>query len=242
MGVVSRRSIGGRRRLIRTRLPKYKKNLGSLPPLTELLTRPDEHTHLNGPIKLRLEKLSVYKQFLPIGSNTNLIEALFNPDNDIDRLLNIISDNLETMNSFYVGVSFEVLDDMVRAQLCDPATIIVAPEFRKLCEKALYKIRYFEADEVIKLIKCSSSLGLPENTLLVRAGLEMARHLINDFNLDELDALYMSLDTFRPIESKDKSLLLVLKAAIPHAQNRQLDEKQFIKLSSGLPKSRRHNQ
>lgn len=218
---VPRRGIRGVTRLPRTELPRYKINIARLPHLTRLLTHPD-----NDAIKLRIDKLNVYKQYLPVGSNTNLIEALFSPQNDIDKLLKIIDENLRTMNSFYIGVSFEVLDDMIRGKLCDPATIMVSPEFKNLCQKALFKVRFFEADEVLKLIKCLSSLKVPENTLLVQSSFEMTRHLINDFTVDELEALADSLDTFEPLEDKNKSLLNALKSVIPVAREKLIEEKQ----------------
>lgn len=231
---VSKRGIRAVKRIPRSEVPRYKKDLGKLPPLTQLLTNTDEVLEGNNAIRLRIEKLKVYKQYLPVGSNTNLIEALFNQENDIDRLLNIIDDNLETMTSFYLGVSFEVLSDMVEAKLCDPATIMVSPEFKKLCKKTLYKLRFFEADEVLKLIKCLSYLGLPENTLLVQASFTMTRHLINDFTIPELEALSASLDKFKPLQTDNKGLLCALKSIIPAAKNRKLEEKQSSSMESHL--------
>lgn len=221
----SRRNIKAIKRIPRTELPRYKINLRNLPPLTELLTNPGDITDINVAIRIRVEKLNIYKKYLPVGSNTNLIEALFSPENDIDKLLRIVDDNLETMSSFYIGLSFEVLSDMVEGQLCDPDTILFSPEFKKLCKKTLYKLRFFEADELLKLIKCLSYLDIPENTLLVQASFNMTRHLINDFSEPELQALSVSLEKFKPIEDEKIGLLNALKSIIPAAKNRLLEEK-----------------
>lgn len=231
---VSKRGIRAVRRQPRTELPKYKINIARLPHLTRLLTHPDGINNEDDAIRLRIDKLYVYKQYLPVGSNTNLIEALFSPQNDIDKLLKIIDENLKTMNSFYIAVSFEVLDDMIRGHLCDPATIMVSPEFKNLCQKAVSKVRFFEADEVLKLIKCLSSLEVPENTLLVQASFNMTRHLINDFTIDELEALANSLDTFKPLEDGNKSLLNALKSVIPAARKKLFEEKQTSSIESHL--------
>lgn len=207
----------------RTKLPQYKKILGDLPPLTGPLTNREP---IEDPAKLRTEKLDTYLSYVPVGSNTNLLEAIFKAD-DVDKLLRIIDENLVTMTSFYLGLSFEALDDMMRANLCDPATVAVAPEFRHLCSKTIYKLRFFESDEVLKLLKCTATLRVPEDRLIVQALLEMARNHINDFTIKELKTLEESLQEFEPIRKGRESLLLVLKDAIPLAIERQIEENQY---------------
>ena len=149
---------------------------------------------------------------MPTNSKPVLLEALLNPENDVDKLLRIIDQNLETMTSFYLGVSFEALDDVIRYNNCDPTTVAVSPEFERLCAKTLIKVRFFEAEEVLKLIMCLSHLRLSENLLICQAALQMARHLINDFNRDESDTLVSCLDKFQ-IEDRDKSFIPALKEA-----------------------------
>lgn len=150
---------------------------------------------------LRKEKLEVYKQYLPDRSNTNLLEALLHPENnDFDKLLRIIDHNLVTMNSFYVGVSFEVLNDSVELDLCHPSTIAASPEFKHLCEKSLYKLRFFESDELLKVIKCLVNVGVPKDTLIVQGTLQMIRHLINDFEVQELQALSATLEKMPSVD------------------------------------------
>lgn len=228
---VPNRGVRGVIRPIRTKLPQYKKNLQNLPPLTGLLTeRVEEFVNIKDFKSLRLRKLAVYKEYMPVKSNTVLLEALFNPENDIDRLLRIIDDNLSSMNSFYLGISFEALCDMVRFGSCEPATILVSPEFKTLCSKTLLKVRFFEADEVLKLVKCLSSLHIPENTLIVQAAFQMARHLINDFNFEELESLLESLQTFEVIQDDKKSLLIALKNSIPKAIKLLEEQKQVVEI------------
>lgn len=197
-------------RIFRTKLPKYKVNVSQVPPLTELLTNGNAEDFL----ELRREKLEVYKKYIPERYNKNLLEALFNENSNIDYLLNVISENIETMTSFYLGVAFEALDDMMRAKLCQPETVAVSPEFRQLCTKTLYKIRFFEPDEILKLLKCVSTLRLPEDILLVQAALHMARNQINEYNLDELRTLSESLNSIRAVDAQDKSLLVAMKKTI----------------------------
>lgn len=217
------RGIKGEQKIFRQSLPKYKKILSDLPPLTGLLTNQDA---IENAARLRDEKLNVYMNYVPVNSNTNLLEGIFKAD-DIDKLLRIIDENLASMTSFYIGVSFEALDDMMRANLCDRATVAVAPEFRRLCSKAIYKMRFLEADEVLKLLKCLSTLKMPENVLLVQAVLQMARNHINEFTIKELKTLQDALEQFNLINNGKESLLLALMDAIPLAMERQIEEKQF---------------
>lgn len=235
--ILSKRGARATTRIFRTKLPKYKVITSKLPPLTKLLTSNDEDANKLGFLEMRREKLEVYKKYIPETSNINLLEALFDKATDIDHLLNIISENLETMTSFYLASSFEALDDMMRAELCQPDTVSVAPEFKKLCRRTLYKIRFFEADEVLKLLKCLSTLRAPEDILLVQAALQMARNLINDFNLDELNTLSDALQKIEPVENSKKSLLLAMKFIVPIAKQKQLDGKQFTTLPSPAVRS-----
>jgi len=236
--MISRRGVRSQRLMFRTKLPKYKVNLKTLPPLTGHLTDQSKLTDHKTAIELRLSKLEIYKEYLPVNSNTNLIEALFHPDNDIDRLLKIIDENLPTMTSFYVALCFETIDDMLRAGLCETSTVAVAPEFRRLCDRSLLKMRFFEADEVLKLVKCLSIMEVPEDTLLVQAVFQMARELINDFTIKELGALSHSLEMFHPIIESNKSLLKVLKAAIKIARKNQIEAKLLQETESPIDSDR----
>lgn len=225
---IPKRGLRAVRKLYRTQLPKYRLDFRTLPPLTKLLTDSElDQIGMVDALQLRRDKIALYMKYLPTNSNTNLLEAIFNQDNDIDRLLRIVDENLETMTSFYVGVSFEAIDDMMRANLCDKSTVKASPEFRKLSEKALYKMRFLEPDEVLKVIKCLSTLQLPGESLLVQATLQMARHFIDDFSITELRCLDRELRNFSTSEDARKSILLALSHAIPLAIQKRIDEKQL---------------
>lgn len=247
-----RHAVKGVRRPFRSHLERYKLNLSKLPRLTQDLVIGDHHQAPSPPEKLEnlpmsldelwSRKLETYKAFLPVNQEPVLLEALFNPQNDIDKVLRIIDDNLETMTSFYVAVAFETLDDMMRLKRCDINTVIVSPELKRLCTRALMKVRFFEADEVLKLLKCLATIRLPEETMLVQAALQMARHLINDFNLDELKTLSVCLNSFTISDNSDKSLLLALKRAIPAAMRNQIKEKQYEQLEGAESRISRNNE
>lgn len=231
----SRRHIKSVRKVFRTKLKPYKLDLGQLPPLTGLLTSATEAKEEPGSHALQSlndlwsHKMEVYKAFLPVNQKPVLLEALFNPQNDIDTLLRVIDENLISMTSFYVATSFEALDDMMRHGQCDISTVAVSPELKRLCARTLYKIRFFEADEVLKLLKCLATIRLPEEVLLSQAAFQMARHLINDFNLNELRTLSDCLNAFTITDNSKKSLLLALKDAIPTAMANQIEEGQYEK-------------
>lgn len=220
-----KRNIRVKPRIIRTKLPKYKINLNSLPPLTGLLTSNNQYIGKESLDELRQKKLDVYKSYVPVNSNTNLLEALFRSDNNINDLLRLIDDNLYTMSSFYIGISFELLDDMMQSKQCEIETVMVAPEFRSLCNRTLYKLRFFEADEILKLVKCLSTLSVPEDSLILQGALQMCRHLINDFEIRELEALEESLSKIEAIEEDKSSLLLSTLAIIPLVKEKHLKEK-----------------
>lgn len=188
--IISRRGARAVPWVFRQKLPQTRIDLSKLPPLTNLLTSDEHYKAIEDAASLRRKKLQVYKSYMPVNSNTTLIESLFDPEsNCINNLLQVIDNNLETMTSFYIGVCFEVLDDFIRAKLCDAATVAVSPEFKRLSVKALYKMRFFEADEVLKLVKCLSTVGVPKNSLIYQSSLKMARASINDFEPDELRIL-----------------------------------------------------
>lgn len=217
--------IRGVRRVFRTPLPKYRKNLLELPPLTSLLTSNERPKDFK---QLKQEKLLTYKSYIPDNAKVPLLEALFNSSNDIETLLQIIDDNLDTMTSFYIAVSFEALDDFIHEYPESASTIIVAPEFKKLCTKALFKCRHFESDETLKTLKCLATLAMPEDLLIVQAVLQMTRHLINDYNISELNTLMNSLEKLKMSNIKGKtSLATALKRAIPLAKDRLIDGKYF---------------
>lgn len=225
--LIIKRGARAVRKTIRTEVPRYQRNLRDLPPLTELLSDPNiaSKQSLND---IRRKKLETYLEYFPTNDRkTSLIEALFSPHNDFDQLLRIIDENLPTMTSFYIGLSYEVIDDMMAAKQCDPLTIAVAPEFQRLCERALLKIRHLEADETLKLLKCLSAVGVPEDALIVQATLQMTRHLINDYNIDELATLDTVLQRFKPVMEAKTSLLIAIRRAIPLARRNLIAEKMF---------------
>lgn len=163
--------------------------------------------------QLWAERIDFYKLYMPTDQKHTLLEALFNPNNDIDQLLRIIDENLPTMNSFYLSISFEALNDMMQSGTCDIGTVLVSPELKNLCKKTLIKVRFFEADEVLKLIKCLSTMRVPEDILIAQSALQMARHLINEFSANELVALSTSLDNLEKVGESKKSLLCAMKQA-----------------------------
>lgn len=226
--VIFKRNLRAHRRTIRDHLPRYRKDLRHLPRLTGLLT--DSTLNESRQARdLRLKKLELYKSYIPDSTSPVLLEALFNPENNLDGLLRIIDENLETMTSFYIGVAFESLEDMIAEKLDRQATVAVSPEFKRLCTRALYKARFFECDEALKVIKCLSTLRMPENLLIVQAALQMTRNLINDFNIDELDTLRRALDRIPVTQEDTVSLLSVLKRAVPLAKSRLVEGRYFTK-------------
>ena len=169
--------------IVRRALPKYKKDLRDLPPLTKFLVhdrRTENSTNCDNQEPTSLEdlwakKLEILRAYLPIDSKPVLLEALFKPTDDVGSSLTIIGDNLPSMTSFYIATCFEILHDHVLYHDHKRHTILVSPEFRSLCHRSLFKMRYFEADEVLKVMKCLSILRLPEHSLIVQSALQMAQ-------------------------------------------------------------------
>jgi len=233
----SKRGVRAVRIVRRTRLPRFRRDLGDLPPLTEHLTLGSKTDHdftgqlgIENSLKdLWNKKLQVYKAYMPDNFKPVLLESMYDASNDIDKTLRLIDLNLETMTSFYVANSFEIISDQVHFEPSYKDTVLVSPEFKRLCKKTLLKMRFFESDELLKLIICLSRLQLPENTVIVQSTLQMIRHLINDFNYEELDSLKSTLESFEVIDNSKKNLLVILKDAIPLAMQLQIDQKLFTK-------------
>uniref|UniRef100_A0A6G1SP91 Uncharacterized protein n=1 Tax=Aceria tosichella TaxID=561515 RepID=A0A6G1SP91_9ACAR len=205
------RNIRGVRKVIRQTLPRYRNSLMNLRNWDEMTgVVGQEDTSLN---KLWSDRLEFYKLYMPPKQTHTLLEALFNPNNNIDQLLRIIDENLPTMNSFYLATSFEALNDMMQLRACDIDTVIVSPELKNLCKRTLVKLRFFEADEVLKLIKCLSTMRMPEETFIAQSAMQMARHLLNDFNASELLAMKESLENLQASDISQKSLLAAMKQA-----------------------------
>lgn len=222
---VNRRGIRSYQRIKRTVLPQYKRTLNELPQSDYL----DNNDGIDNLADLWSKKLNAYKIYLPMTyvPKPVLLEAMYDSNNDIEASLRIIQDNLTTMTSFYIGNSFEVLHDQVLYNEEYKCTVLSAPEFRALCGKALYKMRFLEADELLKVSKCLSILGIQEDTLIVQSTLQMIRHSINDFSYNELKDLEYHLEKFDDLRKTHTSLLAILKESIPLAQ-RKLRERGLV--------------
>lgn len=214
----SARNVRAIRKVFRSKLPKYKRDLKDLPQLTQLLNITSKYD-----TDMRLEKLKVYKSYFPQKTSTILLEAMLNPHNDVDALLRIIDDNLQTMTSFYLALSFEVLDDMVRLESCHPSTVAVSNEFKNLCSRTLYRIRFFECDDVLKVLKCLASLQVPEDFLVTQAALQMARHWINDFDAKELETLSTVLSEIDNKKEDSTRILPAIMQSIPKLIQKLVD-------------------
>lgn len=214
-----RRSIENLSMKKRIPMPKYQNSLSRLEPLSDIL--------IDGRIDSLEEncrrKLELYKQYLPPNHNTVLLEALLGAK-DIDTLLMVIDENLESMNSFLLAVSLEALTDQVRLASASPETILVSPEFKRLSTVLLYKMRYFETDEVLKLLNCLNVLNVPGKKLISQCAFQMTRYLINSFNMKELRHLNELLSKF----DNDTNLVSAIRKALPIAYKRQINEKMFV--------------
>lgn len=223
LNIINKRLASGLVKTIRTKLPRYKLDVYKLPIQSRNLL-----PIINKDRTILLERLEIYKTYIPSNTSTVLLEALFNPNNDIDSLLNIIDINLPSMTSFYLALSFESLDNAIQLEFCHPETILVSPEFKRLCQRTIFRLRFFESDEIVKLIKCLAILGVQEDTFVMQASLQMAKYWINDYDSMELDVMQQSLARIDSGSKNSTRLLPCLYSSLSVAREKLIEAGNYI--------------
>ncbi|XP_065284955.1 FAST kinase domain-containing protein 2, mitochondrial-like isoform X2 [Dermacentor albipictus] len=139
---------------------------------------------------------------------------------NVDRILELVVQHHRVMNNAQVLTAFTCLHDSIRQQpeQVDFKSLTSHPGFRELCNRALKRMRYYEAQEVLSLLKLCTLLQIPTNTALVQAIGQMLKHSINSLTLSEL----IFVDMLLQWQKSSSSITDALKIAIPLVFQAQL--------------------
>lgn len=139
---------------------------------------------------------------------------------NVDRLLDLVGQHHRVMNNAQVLTAFTCLHDVIKQQpkQADYKSLTSHPGFRELCNRALKRMRFYETQEVLSLLKFSTLFQIPASTALVQAMGQMLKHSINSLSLSEL----IFLDMLLQWQKSSSSITDALKIAIPLVFQAQL--------------------
>ncbi|KAL1426377.1 hypothetical protein MTO96_003386 [Rhipicephalus appendiculatus] len=139
---------------------------------------------------------------------------------NVDRLLDLVGQHHRVMNNAQVLTAFTCLHDVIKQQpkQADFKSLTSHPGFRELCNRALKRMRFYETQDVLSLLKFSTLFQIPANTALVQAIGQMLKHSINSLTLSEL----IFLDMLLQWQKSSSSITDALKIAIPLVFQAQL--------------------
>lgn len=139
---------------------------------------------------------------------------------NVEKLLDLVGQHHRVMNNAQVLTAFTCLHDVIRQhpKQVDYKSLTSHLGFRELCNRALKRMRFYETQELLSLLKLSTFFQIPANTALVQAIGQMLKHSINSLTLSEL----MFLDMLLHWQKSSSSITDALKMAIPLVFQAQL--------------------
>lgn len=87
-------------------------------------------------------------------------------------------------------------------------------------------IRHFEADEALDTLIFANNLGISADTILCQSLMQMVRHWINDYSINDLYKMTNYIRYYDTDQSK-YTLLKALKLAVPHALKHRIEYKEI---------------
>lgn len=127
------------------------------------------------------------KQFVA-AENEDLLQAIRSVRTQ-DECLALIRQNEKRMNAKQVSQTFTTLFTMGRSSPNRSkfvSTLISNPDFKRLIQLAVNRMRHMESNEVVSVFKCLTFLSISQKSLLFNGCLQMIRHQINELEADEL--------------------------------------------------------
>lgn len=130
-----------------------------------------------------------------------------------DRVLDLVEQHHRVMNNAQVLTAFTCLHDFIRQQPdhMDIKSLTSHQGFRELCNRALKRLRFYERDEVLYLLKLTTFFQIPASTALVQAIGQMLKHSINSLTFSQL----IFLDLLLQWQKSSSSIMDALKIAVP---------------------------
>lgn len=130
-----------------------------------------------------------------------------------DRVLELVEQHHRVMNNAQVLTAFTCLHDSIRQQPdhVDIKSLTSLQGFRELCNRALKRMRFYEKDEVLYLLKLTTFFQIPASTALVQAIGQMLKHSLNTLTFSQL----IFLDMLLQWQKSRSSITDALKIAVP---------------------------
>lgn len=137
-----------------------------------------------------------------------------------DRVLELVGQHHRVMNNAQVLTAFTCLHDVIRQhpERLDFKALTSHPGFRELCNRALKRMRFYETDDVLSMLRLTTFFQIPANTALVQAIGQMLKHNINTLTLPQL----IFLDVHLRSQKSSSSIIDALKIAVPLVFQAQL--------------------
>jgi hypothetical protein len=154
-------------------------SIGDSPPPYDLNSIPVSNAELRNDYRM--------KQFVA-SENEDLMQSLRSARSK-EQLISVVAQNEKRMMNRHVSQAFTTLFTIGRSSPNRSkfvSTLSSDPDFKRLCQLAVYKMRFMESNEVVSVFKCLTFLSISQKSLLFNGCLQMIRHQINEFEADEL--------------------------------------------------------
>lgn len=137
-----------------------------------------------------------------------------------DRVLELVGQHHRVMNNAQVLTAFTCLHDVIRQhpERLDFKALTSHLGFRELCNRALKRMRFYETEDVLSMLRLTTFFQIPANTALVQAIGQMLKHNINTLTLSQL----IFLDVHLRSQKSSSSIIDALKIAVPLVFQAQL--------------------
>lgn len=141
----------------------------------------------------------------------------------VDKVFDIIAQHHTVMNNSQILTAFSSLSDMSRQGPEDMEQLTEHASFRELCNRALKRMRFYNTEDVLTLLKITTQLKIPSNTVLVQAICQMLRHTINSLSLQNLIFLDLMLSRQKGKSSLTEALMMAVPLVFQTQAPIQLD-------------------
>ena len=138
--------------------------------------------------EMKEKRLQLIKRYLPEGETDILSEAIIKSPN-IQTLLELIDMHSSVMNNRHLAEIFESFHDFARyGKNYDNNSfqLLGSPQFKTICNCVVKRIKFFAPPDTLTILKALIYLQVSPQTFIMQSVLQMARHQINDFRLEQI--------------------------------------------------------
>lgn len=164
----------------------------------------------------------------------------------LDDFMKLIDDHVVVMNTKHLALCFHLFDERFKlsGSGIQRKEITESLIFDKLCKRTMKRLRYFEASDLITILKSLARLQISANTGIVRGILQLLRHHLQDLTVEQilyLDYLFSKFNTEEEAEFESTSqinyritsssyevpMMAAIQLALPLLLQIKLDAKEF---------------